>query len=57
VPAARRRIAKRDPDDVEVLALVLHLGLPLCSNDNDLEDAGIEWYTTAELLKNLGISG
>jgi predicted nucleic acid-binding protein len=52
---ARRRIAKRDPDDVDVLALALTLDLPVWSNDNDFEDSGIEWHTTAELLKMLGI--
>jgi predicted nucleic acid-binding protein len=52
---ARRRIGKRDPDDVDLLALALTLNLPLWSNDNDFEDAGVEWYTTAELLKTLGI--
>jgi predicted nucleic acid-binding protein len=57
VQEARRIIAKRDPDDVDVLALALHLDLPLWSNDNDFEDTGIEWYTTAELLKKLGIAG
>lgn len=50
---AGRRIGKRDPDDVETLALALHLGLPVWSNDDDFEDAGIAWYTTAELLKRL----
>jgi len=53
---ARRRIGRRDPDDVEILALALHLGLPVWSNDNDFADAGVEWFTTAELLKKLGIS-
>jgi predicted nucleic acid-binding protein len=53
---ARRLIARRDPDDVDVLALALHMKLPLWSNDNDFEDTGIEWYTTAELLRKLGIS-
>jgi len=57
VPEARRIIAKRDPDDVDVLALALHLNLPLWSNDNDFEDTGIERYTTAELLKKLEILG
>ena len=52
---AKRRIGKRDPDDVDVLALALTLNLPVWSNDNDFEDAGVEWYTTAELLKTLGI--
>jgi predicted nucleic acid-binding protein len=52
---ARRRIGKRDPDDVDVLALALALNLPVWSNDNDFEDSGVEWHTTAELLKILGI--
>jgi predicted nucleic acid-binding protein len=52
---ARRRIGKRDPDDVHVLALALALSLPVWSNDNDFEDTGVEWHTTAELLKMLGI--
>jgi predicted nucleic acid-binding protein len=52
---ARRRIGKRDPDDVDVLALALTLNLAVWSNDNDFEDAGVDWYTTAELLKTLGI--
>lgn len=55
LPRARKLIAKRDPDDVDVLALALHTKLPLWSNDNDFESAGIEWYTTAELLRKLGI--
>jgi predicted nucleic acid-binding protein len=50
---ARRRIGKRDPDDVETLALALHQGLAVWSNDDDFEDAGITWYTTAEILKRL----
>jgi predicted nucleic acid-binding protein len=52
---ARRRIGKRDPDDVDVLALALSMNLSVWSNDNDFEDSGVEWYTTAELLKTLGI--
>jgi predicted nucleic acid-binding protein len=52
---AARRIGTRDPDDVDVLALALRLNLPVWSNDNDFEDAGVEWHTTAELLKTLGI--
>jgi predicted nucleic acid-binding protein len=53
IAEARRRIGRRDPDDVEILALAIHTGLPLWSNDNDFDDAGIEWYTTAELLARL----
>ena len=55
VPEAERRIGKRDLDDVDVLALALDLNLPVWSNDNDFEDADVEWHTTAELLKALGI--
>ncbi len=50
---AERRIAHRDPDDVEVLALALHLGCPLWSNDADFEEVGVEIYTTAQLLQDL----
>ena len=55
LPTAGRRIGKRDPDDVDVLALALTLNVPVWSNDNDFEDSGVEWHTTAELLKMLGI--
>jgi predicted nucleic acid-binding protein len=51
---ATRRMQRRDPNDVDVLALALHLGHAVWSNDNDFEDAGVEWHTTAELLKTLG---
>ncbi len=53
---ARKLVGLRDPDDIEILALALHLKLPLWSNDNDFEESGIQQYTTAELLKKLGIS-
>ena len=53
IAKASRRIGKRDPDDVDLLALALHLKLPVWSNDNDFEDAGVEWHTTAQLLKKL----
>ena len=55
LPQARKLIARRDPDDVDILALALHTNLPLWSNDNDFEEAGIEWYTTAEMLRKLGV--
>jgi predicted nucleic acid-binding protein len=54
LPDAKRRIGGRDPDDVDLLALALHTGLPVWSNDNDFSDAGVEWFTTAELLVRLG---
>ena len=47
---ARLRIAHRDPDDVDVLALCLYVGLPLWSNDRDFEDANVVTLTSAELL-------
>ena len=50
VAEVRRRIGRRDPNDIDILALALHFGLPLWSNDNDFEVAGIEWHTTADLL-------
>jgi predicted nucleic acid-binding protein len=53
IAEATRRLGGRDPDDVELLALALHHGVPVWSNDNDFEDAGVEWYTTAELLRRL----
>jgi predicted nucleic acid-binding protein len=56
LPRARRLIAKRDPDDVELLALALQLKVPLWSNDNDFGEAGVEWYTTAEILSKFRIS-
>jgi predicted nucleic acid-binding protein len=54
LPDAERRIGRWDPDDVDLLALALHTGLPVWSNDNDFVDAGVEWFTTAELLVRLG---
>ena len=53
---ARKRIGWRDPDDVELLALALHFKVPLWSNDNDFEGCGVERYTTAELLRKLGVT-
>lgn len=50
---AARRIEKRDPDDVDLLALALHLKIPVWSNDNDFEVPRSR-YTTAELMKTLG---
>jgi len=48
---ARRRVGRRDPDDVDILALALHLQLPLWSNDRDFEGTGIEVLTTEYLLR------
>ena len=50
---ARKRIARRDPDDAELLALAIHLKLPVWSNDSDFENTGVVWHTTASLLAAL----
>jgi len=57
IPLAERRIGERDTDDVDILALAIHLGIPVWSNDNDFEGTGVEWFTTAQLLKRLEVSG
>ena len=53
--AAKRAIARRDPEDVDLLALALAFGVPVWSNDSDFKDAGVEWYTTARLLRRFGV--
>jgi predicted nucleic acid-binding protein len=50
LPEARKQIGRRDPDDVELLALALHFKIPVWSNDNDFENTGVVWHTTASLL-------
>lgn len=52
---AKRAIGRRDPDDVDLLALALTFGVPVWSNDSDFRDVGVDWYTTAQLLRRLGI--
>ena len=54
LPQARRRIERRDPDDVDILALALQLNIPLWSNDKDLSNTGVEWLTTEDLLRRFG---
>jgi len=55
ISEAAKRIGSRDPDDVELLALALHLELPIWSNDKDFERAGVELFTTEDLLRDLHI--
>lgn len=50
---ARRRIAHRDPDDWPTVALALKLELPVWSQDKDLNDAGLQVFTTGDLLDAL----
>ncbi|MDY0061143.1 MAG: PIN domain-containing protein [Myxococcota bacterium] len=51
--AARDDLADRDPDDAHPLALSRSLGLPLWTNDRDLDGHGVECFSTARLLKVL----
>ncbi len=55
LPEARRRIGRRDPDDVDALALALHLDAAVWSNDDDFRGTEVPWFTTARLLAHLGV--
>ena len=50
---ARKLIEGRDPDDIEILALALHMKIPLWSNDKDFEESGVPRFTTEDLLRRL----
>ncbi|MFZ0308708.1 MAG: PIN domain-containing protein [Candidatus Sulfotelmatobacter sp.] len=52
---ATRRIGPRDPDDVDLLALALHLQIPIWSNDRDFEGLSVDLFTTERLLRHLRI--
>ena len=54
---AQRRIAARDPDDWPTVALALKLALPVWSQDRDLTIAGLDVFTTGELLDALRDAG
>lgn len=54
---AEQRIAARDPDDWPTVALALKLGLPVWSQDKDLTVAGLDVFTTGELLDALRDAG
>lgn len=54
---ASERMAARDPDDSPTVALALKTGLPVWSQDKDLSDAGIDVFTTGELLDALREAG
>jgi len=52
IPAAMTLIGKRDPEDVELVALTLALKCKVWSNDNDMvELEQTKTYTTAEMLR------
>jgi predicted nucleic acid-binding protein len=50
---AHEALAERDPEDAHALALAATLGLPLWSNDRDLQGHGVRTYSTAQLLREL----
>lgn len=50
IAEARRRIGKRDPDDVELLALAISLEVAIWTNDKDFETSGVPCFSTAQLL-------
>jgi predicted nucleic acid-binding protein len=51
---ARNLLELRDPKDVQILALVMHLGYPLWSDDRDFEGVpGISVVKTSELLARI----
>jgi predicted nucleic acid-binding protein len=52
---ARRYLQHRDPDDVPLAALALKLNIPIWTNDNDFNDVPLPIYTTAQLLRVLGL--
>lgn len=47
---AERRMAQRDPEDVDLLALALHLKVTIWTNDRDFEVCGVPVISTAQLL-------
>ena len=53
VPEAKRGIAERDRNDVDLLALALKLDYPIWTNDQDFQQTGPTLYTTATLLEVL----
>jgi predicted nucleic acid-binding protein len=55
ISEAKRRIGRRDPDDIDILALAIQFRIPIWSNDRDFEDSGILRYTTEDLLRKLGM--
>lgn len=55
VAAASRLVGERDRDDVALAALALKLRIPVWSNDRDYEGFPTGVFTTATLLKMLGM--
>jgi hypothetical protein len=54
---AEQALGQRDPEDALALSLAAVLGLPLWTNDRDLQGHGIVTYTTAQLIRELARQG
>jgi len=52
---ARSLLGERDPDDVPLAALALKLSIPVWSNDRDFDNFPTGVYSTAKLIKVLGV--
>lgn len=52
---ARGLMAARDEDDIALAALALTHQIPIWSNDRDYEGFPTGVFTTAQLLKSLGL--
>lgn len=55
IAEATKRIGRRDPEDIDLLALALHLQIPIWSNDRDFERLKVKLLTTEDLLRRLHI--
>ena len=55
IAEATKGIGSRDPEDIELLALALHLQIPIWSNDRDFEQVDVDLSTTDSLLRHLRI--
>lgn len=55
IEEAKLLVGRRDPKDIDTLALALKLGYPIWTNDKDFEETNVKIYTTARLLKKLEI--
>jgi predicted nucleic acid-binding protein len=54
---AARLISHRDPEDIELLALALHLRIPIWSNDKDFDNLPVPRFSTEGMLRHLRIIG
>lgn len=52
---AAKLIEKRDPEDVDLLALALKLSVPIWTNDQDYSATAVTWFSTAQILSKFGL--